>query len=157
MKISFLYSKIVVLKNCVRNFLFISSFRWYGDFFDDCNIFLNRLRSELLLIIKISKIRRPKLCPVKIWEKFVKTRRRITRLKISNCRKMFREKIEFEYYIFNVFLIAAKCILLNNSARFQHFSFKLCQIVGMLSCFHALMETTKKILGKINTQRCSVL
>jgi hypothetical protein len=56
MKISFLYSKIVVLKNCVRKFLFISSFRWYGDFFDDCNISLNRL-SELLLIIKISKIR----------------------------------------------------------------------------------------------------
>jgi hypothetical protein len=56
MKISFLYSKIVVLKNCVRKFLFISSFRWYGDFFDDSNIFLNRL-SELL-IIKISKIRK---------------------------------------------------------------------------------------------------
>jgi hypothetical protein len=53
MKISFLYSEIVVLKNCVRKFLFISSFRWYGDFFDDCNIFLNCL-SELLFIIKIS-------------------------------------------------------------------------------------------------------
>ena len=56
MKISFLYSKIVVLKKRVRKFLFISSFRCYGDFFDDCNIFLNRL-CELLLIIKISKIR----------------------------------------------------------------------------------------------------
>ena len=54
MKISFLYSKTVVLNNCVRKFLFISSFR---DFFDDCNIFQNRL-SELLLIIKISKIRK---------------------------------------------------------------------------------------------------
>ena len=123
-----------------------------------------------LYIIKISKIRtKPNtilqltslaMSSVKIWEKFVKTRRRITRLKISNCRKMFRGKIEFEYYIFNIFLIAAKCILLNNSvassagnsvisvtsvsqssvistgslcsnnsARFQHFSFKLCQIV----------------------------
>jgi hypothetical protein len=38
-------------------FLFISSFRWYGDFFDDCNIFLNCL-SELLFIIKISKIKK---------------------------------------------------------------------------------------------------
>ena len=57
MKISFLYSKIVVLKNCVRKFFFISSFRWYGDFFDDCNIFLNCL-SELLFIIKISKIKK---------------------------------------------------------------------------------------------------
>jgi hypothetical protein len=60
------------------------------------------------------------------------TRRRTTRLKISNCRKIFREKIEFEYYIFNVFLIAAKCILLNNCASFQHFSFKLGQIVGLV-------------------------
>ena len=33
---------------------------------------------------------------------------------------------------FNVFLIAAKCILLNNSASFQKFSFKLCQIVGLV-------------------------
>jgi hypothetical protein len=48
-----------------------------------------------------------------IWEKFVKTRRRTTRLKISNCRKIRPEKIEYEYYIFNVFIIAAKCILLN--------------------------------------------
>jgi hypothetical protein len=55
-------------------------------------------------------------------------------LKISNYRKIFREKIEFEYYIFNVFLIAAKCILLklNNSASFQHFSFKLGQIVELV-------------------------
>jgi hypothetical protein len=53
-------------------------------------------------------------------------------MKINNCRYIFPEKIEFEYYIFNVFLIAAKCILLNNSARFQHFSFKLCQIVGQV-------------------------
>ena len=62
----------------------------------------------------------------------VKTRRSTTRLKISNYRKIFREKIEFEYYIFNVFLIAAKCILLNNSASFQHFSFKLGQIVELV-------------------------
>jgi hypothetical protein len=83
----------------------------------------------------------------------VKTRRRTTRLKITNYRKILREKIEFEYYIFNVFLIAAKCILLNNSASFQHFSFKLGQIVEQSNAF---METNKKILGKINTQRCSV-
>jgi hypothetical protein len=57
MKISFLYSKIVLLKGGVRKVLFISSFRLYGDFVDDCNIFLNRL-SEFLLIIKISKIRK---------------------------------------------------------------------------------------------------
>jgi hypothetical protein len=57
MKISFLYSKIVVL-NCVREFLFISSFRWYGDFFDDCSIFLNRLSENIQIIIKISKIRK---------------------------------------------------------------------------------------------------
>jgi hypothetical protein len=62
----------------------------------------------------------------------VKTRRRTTRLKISNCRKILREKIEFEYYIFNVFLIAAKYILLNNSASFQHFPFKLGQIVELV-------------------------
>ena len=55
---------------------------------------------------------------MKIWEKLVKTRRSITRLKISNYRKIFCEKIEFEYYILNVFLIAEKCILLNNSASF---------------------------------------
>jgi hypothetical protein len=55
-------------------------------------------------------------------------------LKISNDRELFREKIEFEYYIFNVFLIAAKCILvLNNSASFQHFSFKLGQIVELVN------------------------
>jgi hypothetical protein len=42
-------------------------------------------------------------------------------LKISNYRKILQEKIEFEYYIFNVFLIAAKCILLNNSAEFSTF------------------------------------
>jgi hypothetical protein len=75
-------------------------------------------------------------------------------LKISNYRKILREKIEFVYYIFNVFLIAAKCILLNNSASFQYFSFKLGQIVELVQCFH--METNKKILGKINPQRCSV-
>jgi hypothetical protein len=74
-------------------------------------------------------------------------------LKISNYRKILREKIEFEYYIFNVFLIAAKCIVLNNSASFQHFSFKLGQIVEQ---YNAFMETNKKILGKINIQRCSV-
>ena len=90
---------------------------------------------------------------MKIREKLVKTRRRTTRLNISNYRKILREKIEFEYYIFNVFLIAATCILLNNSASFQHFSFKLGQIVEQSNAF---METNKKILGKINTQRCSV-
>jgi hypothetical protein len=51
-----LYSKIVVLQHCVWKFLFIASFRWYGDFFDVCNIFLNRLRE--LLLIKISNIRK---------------------------------------------------------------------------------------------------
>jgi hypothetical protein len=45
---------------------------------------------------------------------------------------MFFEKIEFEYYIFNVFRIAAKCILLNNSASFQQFSFKFGQIVELV-------------------------
>jgi hypothetical protein len=40
--------------------------------------------------------------------------------------------IEFECYIFNVFLIAARFILLNNSASFQHFSLKLCQIVELV-------------------------
>jgi hypothetical protein len=129
MKISFLYSKIVVLKNVVRKFLFISSFRWYGDFFDDCNIFLNRL-SELLLIVKISKIRTKS--NTILWKRiFLKFSQNIAKddsckivfdfvlifdiliirsnslkqfispetfygnywLKISNCRKMFREKI----------------------------------------------------------------
>jgi hypothetical protein len=53
-------------------------------------------------------------------------------LKIGNCRKIIPEKIEFEYYIFNVFLIAAKCTLLNNSASFQYFSFKIGQIVELV-------------------------
>ena len=53
-------------------------------------------------------------------------------MKIGNCRKIVPEKIEFEYYIFNVFLIAAKCILLN------------------------FVKTTKIFLGKINAQRCCV-
>ena len=68
---------------------------------------------------------------------------------------MFREKIEFEYYIFNVFLIAAKCILLHKSASFQHFSLKLCQIVGLDSLMLS-WKPLKKFLGKINTQTCSV-
>jgi hypothetical protein len=75
-------------------------------------------------------------------------------LKISNCRKILWEKIEFEYYISNVFLIAAKCILLNNPASFQHFSFKFGQIEELV--YNAFMETNKNILGKTNTQRCSV-
>jgi hypothetical protein len=85
-------------------------------------------------------------------------------LKIRNYRKIFREKIEFEYYIFNVFLIAAKCILLNNSANFQHFSLKLGQIVELVvetwsdsrTSLMLSWKPNKKILGKINTQRCSV-
>jgi hypothetical protein len=124
---------------------------------------LNRLSELLLLIIKISKIRKKpntiwKLTPLamscKNWGKFVKTRRRTTRLKIGNCRKILTEKIEFEYYIFNVFLIAAKCILLNNSASFQHLSFKRDHIVelGKINT----QKLTLKNLGKINTQRCSV-
>ena len=54
MEISFLYSKIVVLKNCVRKFLFI---RHSADMEISLttSIYLNCL-SELLFIIKISKI-----------------------------------------------------------------------------------------------------
>jgi hypothetical protein len=123
MKISFLYSKIVVLKNCVRQFLFISSFRWYGDFFDDCNIFLNRL-CELLLIIKISRIRTKPNTILKLtslamsWENL---HRSTTRLKISNCPKILREKIEFEYYIFNVFLIASEIYFIKELCEFSTF------------------------------------
>jgi hypothetical protein len=57
-----------------------------------------------------------------------------SKIVLKNCvqKFLFISKIEFEYYMFNVFLIAAKCILLNNSASFQHFSLKLCQIVGLV-------------------------
>jgi hypothetical protein len=138
MKISFLYSKIVVLKNCVRKFLFISSFRWYGDFFDDGNIFLNCL-SELLFIFKISKIKKKPNTILKLTSLAMSCEnlRKIglnaqEHNSFENYRELFREKIEFEYYIFNVFLIAAKCILLNNSASFHHFSFKLGQRVELV-------------------------
>ena len=58
----YIYENIIFIqynscsKKLCSEFLVISSFRLYGDFFDDCNIFLNLL-SELLLIIKIPKIR----------------------------------------------------------------------------------------------------
>jgi hypothetical protein len=131
MKISFLYSEIVVLKNCVRKFLFISSFRWYGDFFDDCNIFLNCL-SELLFIIKISNFETDVLSYVlwKFEKNWLKPAGEQLVWKSVITVKFFGRK--FEYYIFNVFLIAAKCILLNNSASFQHFSLKLGQIVELV-------------------------
>jgi hypothetical protein len=109
----------------------------YGNFFDHCNIFVNRWSEFLLISIKISKIRKKAehtfetdIFSCVVW-KFEKNL-----LKPAEEQLVWKSeiavkwgKIEFEYYIFNVFLIAAKCILLNNSVSFQHFLFKLGQIV----------------------------
>ena len=55
----------------------------------------------------------------------------------SNCCKEIRTRISIlngslVKIILKNFLIAAKCILLNNSASFQHFSFKLGQKVELV-------------------------
>ena len=74
-------------------------------------------------------------------------------MKIGNCRKILPEKIEFEYYIFNVFLIAAKCILI---LLCEFSTFFVQTWSDSRTSLILSWKPLKKILGKINTQRCSV-